>query len=239
MEYTPLVIEAPSLQPLRVPAGWKIFKNEFHDLEPQEELRVKGFPDDNGWLLFEKELLVLEHEQTNTYLDLGWNPPYDQKGRFELALVKDENWSYAPVIHGTRDKSDIVEAVNAAMLRISLESSDYQMEGEGLVLQALIIPTGWRVTRNQFFDVVPQPNLKVRSLPNEDEWALFGANMLQLETSFDAEYKVDLSWEPTHDPTGKYIVRLIRHDGWEKPVEQRETRDKDEAVDLIHQLCVE
>lgn len=232
-----IVIDVP-LQPLRIPAGWTVRSNKFHDIEPKGKIKVKGFVDDDGWALFEKELLVLQHEKTNTYLDLGWNPPYDREGQFELALVKDEDWIYAPVIHRTRDKAEIVQAVNTEMLRISRESGDYQVDG--LVLQPLCITRGWRVTRNQLFDLVLQPGLKVRGLPHEDGWTLFGPHMLQLETYLDRAYKIDLGWEwePEHDSSGRYVARLIRHEDWERPLKRRETREKDEVPEIIERMCI-
>ncbi len=226
-------IDVP-LQPLRFPAGWVVKGNKFHDLEPKGEIKVKGFVNDDGWALFESELLFVKHEKQQIILDMGWSPQYDPAGKFVLDLVKGNYLQSDPVtIHETSDKAEMVEAVNATMLRISRKGGDYAVEGEGLVLQELCITGGWRVTRNQFFDLVPQPELKVRGLPNEDGWALFGPHMLQLETYLDRAYKIDLSWEPAHDQTGRYIVRLVQQENWAQPVKQYETQNKEEAGRIV------
>lgn len=239
MEYTPLVIEGVKLQPLRIPAGWRIYKHEFFNLEPKGQPKVKGFPNDDGWLLFEQDLLMVKHERQEIILDMGWAPQYDPAGQFILDMVKGDYLRNNPAtIYETREKAEIVQALEVEMLRISKASGDYLVEGEDLMLQPLRITGGWRVLHNQFFDLVLQSRLRVRGLPNEDGWAVFGAHMLQLETSFDAEYKIDLSWEPAHDPAGRYVVRLIRHYNGAHPLEQHETRDKDEVTEVIRRLCV-
>ena len=63
------------LQPLRLPAGWKVTRDLI-------ELR--------------EDLLQLSHEGAHLIIDLGWYPSFDENGSYHLLLIKNQNW-YSPL----------------------------------------------------------------------------------------------------------------------------------------------
>ncbi|WP_282940491.1 hypothetical protein [Paenibacillus sp. RC67] len=85
---------------LRIPAGFAICYNKFHDVEPE--------PDENGyiknWHYFTEDLLqinkmelvqgewiVPKRGQERLIIDLGWSPDSRADGEYLLVVVND-NW---------------------------------------------------------------------------------------------------------------------------------------------------
>ena len=50
-----------------------------------------------------------------------------------------------------------------------------------ILLQPLIIPKGWLVNWNQFYNIEPNCNLYIEGLPDGDIWELFLQDLLQLK----------------------------------------------------------
>lgn len=72
--------DAP-LQPLRIPAGWRVqYNNGLYAVQPTEDTVRK-------WWLFKEDMLVLVHDARRRLLDLGWSPEMDfEQGRYRLTL---------------------------------------------------------------------------------------------------------------------------------------------------------
>lgn len=109
---------------------------------------------------------------------------------------------------------------------------------QDISLQPLIIPTGWTVDWNQFYDVEPGADLLIEGLPNGDVWELFLQNLLQLKYS-NSNLILDLSWIPEADPNGNYQLELITNQDWENPITTFQSRSKNEIVEKINALLLE
>ncbi|MBP4044872.1 hypothetical protein [Chromobacterium violaceum] len=48
-------------------------------------------------------------------------------------------------------------------------------------------------------------------------------DMLQLEKK-DQNLLIDVSWRPSFDPDGRFIIALIKNQNWDKPASLTETR---------------
>jgi hypothetical protein len=64
------------LQPLRIPAGWRVDYNEFYAIEAASETRDH----------LKEDLFQATHTAGNRMLDLGWYPEADPDGAFRLCL---------------------------------------------------------------------------------------------------------------------------------------------------------
>jgi hypothetical protein len=98
-------------------------------------------------------------------------------------------------------------------------------------LQALRIPTGWRVGWNRFFDVEPEFKTYDQASGNFDE------DILQMENEW-AGVLIDLGWYPSCKWPGAFRLVVIRryedHDqmcmSWDKPLRSLRTRSKEKVV---------
>lgn len=71
------------LQALRIPAGWTICYNTFHDVAATPE-SVQ-----NSSTFLTEDLLQLRHEQSDRLLDLGWTPEGNfEDGAFHLQVYE-------------------------------------------------------------------------------------------------------------------------------------------------------
>jgi hypothetical protein len=78
------------LQPLRVPAGWKVTYNQFYRIDPKELLTLEDSEHKKNLVSYlEEDMFQAVHEKTKISLDLGWGPAGDlYNGRFRATLVK-------------------------------------------------------------------------------------------------------------------------------------------------------
>ncbi|MEO9455600.1 hypothetical protein ABI924_15495 [Chromobacterium phragmitis] len=56
--------------------------------------------------------------------------------------------------------------------------------------------------------------------------------MLQLEKK-DQNLLIDVSWRPSFDPDGRFIIALIRNQTWDKPASLTETRSIQKTKEAI------
>ena len=112
-------IEDIPLQPLRISEGWTVKHNRFYELEPKGELKIAGVTNDDGWLLFDQDLLQMEHSKRKVFLDLGWYPDEDPNGRFRVALIRDDDWENPLLRYETKDKTEIVEVINNILTKVT------------------------------------------------------------------------------------------------------------------------
>jgi hypothetical protein len=209
-----------SMQTLRVPAGWKICKNIFYDVQPDPELKIEGMTNDEVWFLFEQELLFAEFENPRWILDMGWTPDCDPSGEFHLRLVKEDYRTNEPIaICKTKDKNEIVEAINQTMARISRGNEDNIVNEPPLM--PLKIHSNWKVVHNEFYDMELSEDIDYLKL-------------LKLETHPKAIYKIDLTWATGTDSVKQYIARLVDNNG--EALVLKETAEINEVPGIIDQL---
>jgi hypothetical protein len=107
------------------------------------------------------------------------------------------------------------------------------IELQEIPLQPLKIPTGWNIVCNQFFDIEPGEDIYINGLPDGDAWELFLQDMLLIHSN-NKQLQLDLGWQPEADPSGKYILTLIRNEDWSHPIATFESLSKNDIVDKIN-----
>lgn len=97
-------------------------------------------------------------------------------------------------------------------------------------LESLKIPGGWEIVQNKFLDIEPE------QLNREDDaWFEFTQDILQMQHK-RKNVTIDLGWYPDIDPSGHYRVVAIKDANWENPIEEYESRNKDEIKNKIEFL---
>lgn len=231
-----LDIKNIKLQQLRIPKGWQIIKNIFFDVNPTKELKIKGLPDNDGWVLFEQELLFAIDEKSEWIIDMGWITEYDPEGEFSLSLVKkDYRISDPIIICQTKNKDEIVEAINKTMLKISQENAD--IDEKSLPLRGLIIHGGWTVTHNCFFNV--------ELLTESEKLTFFNQNIgnkentiLRLETWPSVERVVVVNYQITPEKEIYYIAKTFDINLPNQTLFQLETKNVEEVPNIVEKVCL-
>jgi hypothetical protein len=108
-----------------------------------------------------------------------------------------------------------------------------KIELQEIPLQPLQIPTGWNIVCNQFFDIEPGEDVYINGLPDGDAWELFLQDMLLIHDN-NKQLHLDLGWQPEADPSGKYILTLVRNEDWSHPIAMFESLSKNDIVDKIN-----
>ena len=234
------ILPFPKQQRLRVPTGWEVGRNKFYDLEPKDgDLLYEDVR--NGWSLFEQDLLSCFLGKLNIFLDMGWFPYYNPSGRYVLSLIENEDWLNRQTICETRSKTEIVEAVEQTMLRISRNNGDYDVEVKSVILQPLRLNTArWMVVKNELFEQLePSGEMRIEGLPNDDGWQLMTENLLHLHWETKAKNQIQLGWFPAHDKSGAFRVLATNEKYFEPPLVDYSTRDKAEAIEIVEHLIKE
>lgn len=231
-----LDIKNIKLQQLRIPKGWQIIKNIFFDVNPTKELKIKGLSDDDGWILFEQELLFAIDEKSEWIIDMGWITEYDPEGEFSLSLVKkDYRISDPIIICQTKNKDEIVEAINKTMLKISQENGG--IDEKSLPLKGLIIHGGWTVRHNSFFDVELFTELEKLTFFNQHIKNQTNT-ILRLDTWPSVERVIELNWQLTEDKEICYIASTFYEANPKDILFQLQTKDINEVSSIIEKLCL-
>lgn len=113
------------LQPLRIPAGWKITFNDFFMLDPAQYTGS----DTDFWENFVEDMLYIVYEWSLkkdkiTYtkkiaIDLGWYPEMDINGEFALYVIKDDDWDYPLAEFRSRSQREIVDTIEIFLKKYS------------------------------------------------------------------------------------------------------------------------
>lgn len=74
--------EVPPLQPLRIPPGWEVVLNRFHELDPTFH------SEDDAWSYFSQDMLWIVQRGGKLGIDLDWLPDHAKSGRFVLSVVR-------------------------------------------------------------------------------------------------------------------------------------------------------
>lgn len=87
-------------------------------------------------------------------------------------------------------------------------------------LYPLTVPTGWKITKNIFFNIEPGTSKDIAAFYTS-------AWMFSAILNTEYTYELILSWEPEFDPTGHYVIQLFRSN----------PKDKSSEPDLVkHQI---
>ena len=98
--------------------------------------------------------------------------------------------------------------------------------------QALYIPPGWEVNRNEFYDIDPFDN---SSADDKSILIFCQEDMLWLKKG---DYHIDLGWygrENLHDSSTGFCIHLYRGEHWNKCelLEKFRSKNKDDIVDAL------
>lgn len=224
------------LQKLQIPAGWQITKNIFFDVEPITN-ETEGLPKDkNSWPIFEAELIFAQHEKSKWVLDMGWIPEDDPEGEFQLDIIKGSFRDNDPIIIcQTKNKDEIVEAINKTMLKISQENGG--IDEKSLPLKGLIIHGGWTVRHNSFFDVELFTELEKLTFFNQHIKNQTNT-ILRLDTWPSVERVIELNWQLTEDKEICYIASTFYEANPKDILFQLQTKDINEVSSIIEKLCL-
>lgn len=224
------------LQKLQIPAGWQIQKNIFFHVEPIVN-EIEGLPKDkNGLPIFEAELIFAQHEKSKWILDMGWIAEDDPEGEFQLDIIKGSFRDNDPIIIcQTKNKDEIVEAINKTMLKISQENKD--IDEKSLSLKGLIIHGGWTVRHNSFFNV--------ELLTESEKLAFFNQNignkentLLRLETWPSVERVVTVNYQITPEKEIYYIAKTFDINVPNQALFQLETKNIEEVPNIVEKVCL-
>lgn len=102
--------DAPRLQPLRIPPGWRIVLHELRELDaptdPAEWERVR--------YEFAEDLLAIRHDGRRVLIDVGWYPEFNVDGTFRAVVISGsdpESWLEPAAECASRSRRVIVAAV--------------------------------------------------------------------------------------------------------------------------------
>jgi hypothetical protein len=112
-------IDEIPLQALIVTEGWKVEHNRFYDLEPLEEVEIAGLTNNDGWALFNEDMLLIAYEEKAIAIDLGWHPEEDSNGCFILGLAKNTDWQNPLVLFESRSKDEVVTKINELLMKVT------------------------------------------------------------------------------------------------------------------------
>jgi len=109
-------MDAP-LQPLRIPAGWKIAYNALFEIDPAPDQIP---PDHHSWF-FREDMLQAQHQDFDRLLDVGWYPDGDlEHGEYALH-VHQGDWVTGRLLHEfrTRDRRLLVAELERIFISIA------------------------------------------------------------------------------------------------------------------------
>ncbi|WP_160689067.1 hypothetical protein [Clostridium sp. C2-6-12] len=203
---------------LKIPCGWEIIRNNFYDCECN--MPCCNNKDKNSKVILHLErdvpidrgdhfVIILERvsakEDNSIYRITALIQELDSKkhlNKFEngdLNLIKDvfNKW--------IEELSQFLVDPNEVSLKLGyLIYSEFYNKAEEYPLMPLMIPSGWNIISNCFYDLdYTQSNLDRK---------LFSADMLFIKTSgintSKGEYIISLDWLPYNDPEGAYVIQL-------------------------------
>ena len=93
-------------------------------------------------------------------------------------------------------------------------------------LQALRICEGWTVAYNSFCEV---------DIDHPDAWTLLKESLLLLKHE-RRNRLLDLGWYPEGEPEGRFVMRLYEGDFTGTLLQQHETKDRAEIVEIIERV---
>ena len=103
-------MKLPSLQPLRIPAGWIVEYNDFREVDPS------GGSAGSDWL--REDLLQLKYPAAGILIDVGWYEEGDS-GEFAVYVKEDDFDGKCLGEFRSRDRQHVVAEVERLLLEYS------------------------------------------------------------------------------------------------------------------------
>ena len=102
------------LQPLIIPSGCKISKNEFTTYDPEID-----FTEEKNLYHLKEDLLQIEFHYLNLIIDLGWyGQVSSNKGEFKIYVVENEDWDNPLKIENAKSQKIITKKLELILLQI-------------------------------------------------------------------------------------------------------------------------
>lgn len=103
-------------------------------------------------------------------------------------------------------------------------------------LQSLRIPPGWEMVINKFLEIDVE-----QYSSDSDIWLDFTQDIMYIKRKSkrkDKNIAIDLGWYPDNDPKGSFHLLVIKDDNWEEPIEEFDSRNKEEIVNKIEEFLI-
>ncbi len=119
-----------SLQKLRIPTGWKITYNEFHEIDPDTEIELINPYNNLGIfeLFFMQDIFQAEHESSKVIVDIGWYPEGDPSGKYNLEVIlwsnsennqeRKLNWEKPLFQKATSSRAELVNLLEEIFIKV-------------------------------------------------------------------------------------------------------------------------
>jgi len=102
------------LQPLIIPSGCKITKNDFTTYDPEIE-----FSEERNLFNLTEDLLQIEFEYSNLIVDLGWyGETSNNNGVFKIFVIENYDWDNPIRIEISKSQKLINEKLKLILLEI-------------------------------------------------------------------------------------------------------------------------
>lgn len=207
------------LMELKIPCGWEIIRNNFFDCE--SNMQGYNYNDENSRVLLHLErdvpidrgnhfIIILEwifaEEEKSIYRITAAVQELDSKKHLNKFETGDGNFIKEVFNNWIEELSQFLVDPNEVALKLGhiAYSELYNNKIEEYPLMPLMIPSGWNIISNYFYDLdCTQNNLERR---------LFSADMLFIKTSginnSKGEYIISLDWLPYNNPEGAYVIQV-------------------------------
>ena len=102
------------LQPLTIPSGCRIAKNDFTTYDPEND-----FTEERNLYNLTEDLLQIEFDYSNLTIDLGWYGEISSNiGEFKIYVIENEDWENPLKIENSKSQKKITEKLEQILLEI-------------------------------------------------------------------------------------------------------------------------
>ena len=102
------------LQPLIIPSGFRIAKNDFTTYNPEID-----FTEERNLFYLTEDLLRIEFDYSNLTIDLGWYGEITyNNGEFKIYIIENEDWDNPLRIENSKSQKIITEKLELILLEI-------------------------------------------------------------------------------------------------------------------------
>lgn len=77
----------------------------------------------------------------------------------------------------------------------------------------------------------------ISTKPIEEQWDNLHEDLIQVE--YEGGLLLDIGWYPECDPTGRFIINLIKEYNWENPLKRIEAKNIGEMYRAINAVIVD
>lgn len=106
--------ENAPLQPLRIPAGWRMqYNGGLYEVDPTENTV-------RWWWIFKSDMLMMVHDERGRLLDVSWTAEGDwEEGRYRLTLYEGDYRGRELRSYEGRDRLELVAEIEAVLRDVS------------------------------------------------------------------------------------------------------------------------